>query len=272
VLSHSLRETEETIDQWKGDLDALLASSDSEDPVALTTRLSQLAARLSPADVEALLGRYPNIFAYSPKLASADYERTLRRDSREAERILNTDLPVPTGFRDVADQASKVLYDRVADMFEHIDFAHCPRVVMIGCGRVPATVFHIHDRTDVPDVVGLDVVPESVEIAGALARKLGYPRARFELADGRAYDFAEAPVVFVGRMVSPKRAVLSHIADTAPANIQIIMRDPISVGLLWSECGEQDLDPRLEIISRGRPGGFGALGSNLTLRKRSRPA
>jgi hypothetical protein len=153
-------------------------------------------------------------------------------------------------------------------VFEHVDFRHCSRVVMVGCGRVPATIFHIHDRTDVPDVVGLDVVPESVEIAASLAEKLGYPRARFELCDGRAYDFRDAPVIFVGRMVSPKREVLSRIADTARADVQLIMRDPISVGLLWSECGERDLDARLEIFSRGPPGGFGALGNNLILRRR----
>jgi hypothetical protein len=51
-------------------------------------------------------------------------------------------------------------------------------------------------------------------------------------------------------MVSPKAAVVSRIADTAPDEVQIVLWEPYSLGRLWAESAERTLDPRLEITGR----------------------
>jgi hypothetical protein len=122
--------------------------------------------------------------------------------------------------------------------------------VMVGCGGRPFTMFRIHDQTAVPEIIGLDIVPEAVETANRLAAKLGYERMRAELCDGCEYDYSEAQVVYVASMVSPKAAVVSRIAETAPENVQIVLWEPVSLGRLWAENAERTLDQRLEVTGR----------------------
>jgi hypothetical protein len=104
--------------------------------------------------------------------------------------------------------------------------------------------------TAVPQIVGLDVIPEAVEMANALAAKLGYGRMHAELCDGLDYDYGGAGIVYVASMVTPKAAVVSRIADTAPEHVRIILWEPYSLGRLWAEAAEPDLDPRLEVTGR----------------------
>ncbi len=99
-----------------------------------------------------------------------------------------------------------------------------------------------------------------------LAAWLGYTRIRAEVADGCSYDFGQAPIVFATTYVSGKPAVLSRIADTAPENVQIAVREPYSLGRLWAEGCELASEPRLEVIARGR-GGWG-LSRGLYLKRR----
>ena len=68
---------------------------------------------------------------------------------------------------------------------------------------------------------------------------------RAELTDGRDFDFTDSRIVFVAKMTTPKGAVLSRIADTAPQDVRIVVREPLSLGRLWAESAEQTLDPRL---------------------------
>jgi hypothetical protein len=157
-------------------------------------------------------------------------------------------------------------YDRVNEMFDHVDFRECRRVVMVGCGRRPFTMFHIHDKTDVPEIVGLDIVPEALEAGEALAGRLGYDRARFVLCDGIAYDFGGADLVYVSAMVSPKAAVVSRIVDTAPGHVHITVREPYALGRLWSESAVRPLDPRLEIAGSGS--GAWSLSRDVHLKRR----
>ena len=254
---------------WQPEFESLIASLDDHDSDDLFRRLCRHAETIDMDAVEALARNHPDRFSFRPKLAEADYRRTLRKDIAETDRLLGQAWDSPMAFAKVASAPAIALYNRVSDIFDHVDFRDCRRVAVVGCGRLPATMFHIHDRFEVGEIVGLDVVPESVDTANALAVKLGYPRMRVELRDGREYNYSEAQIVFVARMVRSKHAVLARIADTAPPNVQIVMRDPLSVGRLWTEDGETGLDPRLEVFSRGPAGGFGSLSRNLYLRKRA---
>jgi hypothetical protein len=122
---------------------------------------------------------------------------------------------------------------------------------MVGCGWRPVTVFRIHDTTSVPEIVGLDIAPDAIDTANALAVKLGYKRMRAELGDGCEYDYSQAQIIYVSSMVSPKAKVIARIADTAPEDVQIILWEPYSLGRLWVESTERTLDPRLEVTGYG---------------------
>lgn len=249
--------------------ETIIASLHDHDADEVFQRLCRHAEKIDVGTAEALARRHPDHFAFLPKLAAADYRRILRKDIAETGRLLGQEWDTPMAFTKVASAPALALYERVSDMFDHVDFSDCRRVAVVGCGMLPATMFHIHDRFDVGEIIGLDVVPESVETANALADKLGYERMRVELCDGCEFDYGTAQVVFVARMIRSKQAVLARIADTAPCGVQIVMRDPLSVGRLWTEDGEADLDPRLEVVTKGPPSGFGALSHNLYLRNRA---
>jgi hypothetical protein len=141
---------------------------------------------------------------------------------------------------------------------------------MVGCGPMPATVLHVHDRTDVPEIVGLDVVAEAVVTARELTKRLGYSRARIEHSDGRSYDFGGAEIVFVANMVVGKPSILSRIADTAPEDVRLIVRDSYSLGRLYAENAASQLDPRYEVVGEGGRDRTVALSYDIYLRLRAR--
>lgn len=257
---------------WKEDLERLLNSSLDRNPGDLITDLCDLASAMGYDDAEALLDAHPSFFDHAPALTRRNYQRVLTKDTAEAQHILQQDIVKPTPFRDVASKAVAVTYDRVGDMFDQIEFSDCHRLVMVGCGSVPTTIFHIHDKTTIPEIVGLDIVPEAIEMSRTLTEWLGYSRVRTELHNGLSYDYSQAQIVFVANMVSPKASVVSRIADTAPDNVQIIVREPMSLGRLWAEGVDKNLDPRLEVTRKGRAGGFGAVSRDLYLKRRAIPA
>jgi hypothetical protein len=186
-----------------------------------------------------------------PALTRAFYQRVVRKEVAESARLLQQVRGGSVSFTDVASSVVLRTYHRVREMFERIDFRACGRFVMVGCGRVPVTMFHVHDRTEVTDIIGLDIVPDAVATAREIAARFGYSRVRVELCEGQAYDYRDAQIVFITNMISSKAAVLSRIAETAPPEVRIIVREPYSLRRLWSESGERSLDPRLEVIGRG---------------------
>ena len=125
---------------------------------------------------------------------------------------------------------------------------------MVGCGPSPVTIFQVHDRTEIPDILALDVAPYAIERVRALIEHFGLSRMRAEVCDGREFDYGSAEIVLVANMVSPKAAVVSRIADTVPLAAQIAVRDPCGLGVLWADSASQTLDPRLEVIGKGHPG------------------
>lgn len=147
--------------------------------------------------------------------------------------------------------------------------ANAGRLVMVGCGPNPSTILHAYDKVRIPEIVGLDTLPFAIETTRLLIERLRLTGVQAELCDGRAFDYSGAEVVFIANMMSPKAAVLSRIADTAPANVQVVLRDPYSFGRLWAERGQEDLDPRLEVVATGWPSDGVALSRDLFIRRRA---
>lgn len=234
----------------KKDLERVLKSLEHRDRADVFRDIADLAAAMGRDAGEALLDAHPGLFAYTPALTNAYRQFVIAHDIAEASRMLKQDLVGRVAYTDVASKRSVALYNRQSTIFDHIDCQDRRRIVMVGCGRNPFTIFHFHDKTAVPEIVGLDLSPEAVETANKLAAKLGYGRVRVELCDGQGYDYGEADIVHVASMVSRKAAVVSRIADTAPEDVQIILWEPCSLGRLWAVSAEATLDPRLEVIGR----------------------
>ncbi|PTE11320.1 class I SAM-dependent methyltransferase [Mesorhizobium helmanticense] len=242
---------------WKEDLERVLESSQGRNPTELINAIRDLGIAMGHDAGEALLDSHAELFSYQPALTEAFGKMVHAQDVAEIRQMLGQDLKGLASFEQIAARktsigvlSSKDAYNRLNEVFDHVDFRDCRRAVMVGCGGRPFTMFRIHDEAAVPEIVGLDIVPEAVETANRLAAKLGYDRIRAELCDGRDYDYCEAQFVYVASMVSPKAAVVSRIADTAPENVQIVLWEPYSLGRLWAESAERTLDPRLEVTGR----------------------
>lgn len=253
--------------QWKEKLERLIGSLPTRDPDDFFKEICDLGVGIGDDAGEALLDDNPDLFEHAPALRRAYYQRVTNNDIAETQRLLQREWDGPTHFKDVAGAPRLVDYNRSLDMFEHLDFSNCRCLVSVGCGRVPFTVFHVHEKTTIPEIIGLDILPEAIEAADALAARLGYGRMRTELRDGRSYDYSKAQIVYIAGMVSPKSAVLSRIIGTAPDDVEIVVREPYSLARLWLESIEHSLDPRLEVFGTGR--GHWSLNRDVYLKRRA---
>jgi len=247
------------LDSWKDELEGFVASAGERTPTELINGIRDIGVAMGHDAGEALLDSHPELFSHRPVLTRAFIEMVQAQDVAEIRQMLDKDVNGPTSFGQIATErtsigvmSSKDAYKRLDEVFEHVDFSRCARAVMVGCGGRPFTMFRIHDQTPVPEIVGLDIVPDAVETANILAAKLGYTRCRAEFRNGRDYDYRGAQVVYIASMVSPKAAVVSRIADMAPADLQLVLWEPYSLARLWSERAEETLDPRLEVVGRTR--------------------
>lgn len=236
---------------WQTDLEALLNSAEGRHPDDLFKEICELGTAMGIDAGEALLKAHPEYFSYTPWLTEAFGRMIAQWDITETGHLLSLGPDDPVPFKDVATSRTLKHYNRLNDVFDHFDFQGRRKMVMVGCGRKPFTTFHFHDRTDIAEIIGLDIFPEAIETANAMAAKFGYDRMRAELCNGRDYDYSETDVVYVSTMAIPKLEVVSRIADTAPEDVQIILWEPVSLSKLWSEWAEGDLDPRLEVTGRG---------------------
>jgi hypothetical protein len=249
-------------------LEGIVASLRDRSSADVIGDIARLAVEAGNDACEEMLAAHPELLDMRPILTEANFRRIRDKDVRAVEQLLGLRPEAPFVIRDLLSEAGRASYDRVGDMFEYVDFSRCRRLVMVGCGPNPSTIFHVCDKTKIPEIFGLDVLPFAVEKARLIAERLGLSRVKIELCGGTAFDYATADIVFVANMVSPKASVLTRIADTAPANVQIVLREPHSLGRLWAECGEQMLDSRLEVRETARPSDYVALSRDVFIRRR----
>ncbi|MDX8527846.1 hypothetical protein RFM68_25440 [Mesorhizobium sp. MSK_1335] len=244
-------------DSWKDELEGFVASAHQRTPTELINGIRDIGVAMGHEAGEALLDSHPELFSHRPMLTRAFIEMVHAQDTAEIRQMLDRDVQEPTSFGQIATEkttigvmSSKDAYKRLDEVFEHVDFCHCKCAVMVGCGGRPFTMFRIHDQTPVPEIIGLDIVPDAVETANILAAKLGYTRCQAAFCNGSDYDYRGAQIVYVASMVSPKASVVSRIADTAPLDLQLVLWEPYSLARLWSERAEETLDPRLAVVGR----------------------
>ncbi len=232
-------------------LAAILSSPADRDTFDLIRAIDGLADAMGPAEAERMLERDPGLLGIRPALSSEFNAYVVRLETADTRKLLETEIEAPASFRSLATPNAMGMLNRLADLAAHVAKPGMQRIVMVGCGWRPVTMFYLHETTDAREIIGLDVVPDAVDSAAALARKLGYDRMRTELCDGASFDYAGADLVYVASMVSPKRAVIARILETAPEDVRIVLWEPISLGRLWLESSFPDQIPQLEITGRG---------------------
>jgi hypothetical protein len=240
---------------------ALSQGRDSDAEGAIAT-LVALAEKLGDTESERLAR---SLLGLREEFTAFYYRWILVVEAAEARAALSSQLPRGGNYRDIANAEGAAIYDRVIDLFQHARFQDCRRFVLVGAGELPITALHVHDRTDVPHIECIDVRPNAAERVNDFSHWLGTNRLHGVCRDGLLHDYSHADIVYVANMVASKADVLARILQTAPANVQIILRDPYSFGLLWADEGAATLDPRLEIYARGRGSRF--LSRDLFLRR-----
>ncbi|MCW5716110.1 MAG: hypothetical protein KIT43_16475 [Bauldia sp.] len=121
------------------------------------------------------------------------------------------------------------------ELARELDDSRVARVVMVGCGPLPATLLWLVDRYPDLHCVGLDTNAGALETAERLVRMLGASRLRLACIDGVDYDYATADLVYVANQTAPKRDVLERIAATIRRPATVIARDPYGNGWLLAE-------------------------------------
>lgn len=232
-------------------LETILASPANRNTLDLIHAIVDLAHAMGLEAADDMLEREPALADQRPELSREFHANVIGREIAEARTLLATEIAAPVSFRALASPSAVAMFDRLEGVAAHVATPDMQRIVMVGCGWRPITMFHLHENTDAREIIGLDVVPDAVETAAALAAKLGYDRVRTELCDGVSFDYAGADIVYVASMVSPKQDVIDRILDTAPEDVRIVLWEPVSLGRLWVESSRPDRNPRLEITGRG---------------------
>jgi len=230
-------------------LEVILGHLKESGPGQAIEAVVDLALELPDAG-ESLLRETPSVCAHAPVLR-AKYHQYITGMERKAAATLRTRAHQEGGFSERTDDAGRLAYRRVDDLFQHLEFGQARRFVMIGCGRLPVTALQAKERFPHLDILALDSDAQALEEARSLCEGIGVEGVRFELAKGEDHDFAEADIVFVANMVTPKSATLKRILDTTCSNRRVVLREPYGLGRLWADCAEDTLDPRIRITRRG---------------------
>ncbi len=232
------------------ELHAILASPPDRQSIDVVLAIVDFAKAIGLDAAEKLLESHPEIANLRPSLSREFHAYVADLEVAEARKQLGTEIVAPVSYRDIASPASRAMFDRLDGLAAHVAKPDMKRIVMVGCGWRPVTMFHLHECTDAREIIGLDVIPDAVEAASALATKFGYGRIRIEHHDGVSFDYAGADLVYVASMVSPKTAVINRILETAPEHVRIVSWEPVALGRLWVESGELDRNPNIEITGR----------------------
>jgi hypothetical protein len=149
-------------------------------------------------------------------------------------------------------------YARMEDAVKLVDFSTCRRLVVMGCGRAPCSLFYLHDWTEVECLVGIDRDRQSLELAQQLVDGFGLRRVRIVEADACELDYGEFDVIYWGPFAMPRRNVMEQVVATARSDSVVILRDPFFTGTLLFEPMAGSLNPRLTICadSAAFPGRF----------------
>jgi hypothetical protein len=136
-----------------------------------------------------------------------------------------------------------------------LDLAEARRIVVIGSGPVPDSLFVLRELTESSDgptsdveLIGLDLDSHAVDDGRALVAELELDRISILHADAAHYDYSDADVVCCSIFATPRPAVYEQIGRTAPAHCQVLIRDPVAGGVIVFERLVDRLPPSLVLV------------------------
>lgn len=236
---------------WQQQLRTLVESRSLMPAVDFITAIAQVSRSVDEAAVDAYLDGTDWWHAHRDAITRLYYAHIVEMETVEIARLMAYPAVPGVQYVDLASERGRVSYERVRDMFSHIDFARCRRFVMVGCGQLPVTALHVMATTDVPEIVTVDISEVAVLAVERLSARFGWHRLHPQLQAGHLFDFAGADVVYLANMISPKSAALARALETAPAGAQIVMREPYGLGRLWAEKAESNIPQSLRVSGRG---------------------
>lgn len=243
--------SEPQMNNWSARLQQVLATASRLTPMEAIGQIADLAFEVSEDEADAILDDHPEWFDHYPLLNKLYYQHIVDMETEEARHILSRAGSGGGSFRELAGERGIVSYERIADMFNHVDFDDCETFVMVGCGQLPVTALHVMDRSSVGNVVCLDVSEKAISVTNQLKAALGLDRLQARLSNGKDYDFRAASVIYIGNMVSPKLEVVTQALRTCTPAARLVVREPYSLGRLWTERVESELAGMIEVTAKG---------------------
>lgn len=240
-----------TLNRSLRQLDELMVNETGLSQVELVKAAAALSHEMGHVAADAMLEANPRLIAYADDLTAGFYQYAVAEEDAEIQRIKRLQLDSPVAYSDIMTEKTSPTYNRVRDIFNWLDFANCRRFVMIGCGQLPISALHVSDRTEVADIVCIDIRHDAVADVGYIASKLGRVNLSAEVSDGQSFDYAGTQIVYIANMVRGKDDVVARVLQTADQGVQIVVRVPVGLGRLWTEDLKDPAALGVQIAERG---------------------
>ena len=239
------------MNNWSTRLQQVLAGAAHMTPMDAIGQLADLAFEVSEDEGDAFLDAHPESFDHYPLLHKLYYQHIVAMETEEARHILSRAGKHGATFKELAGERGVISYERIADMFNHVDFNDCDNFVMVGCGQLPVTALHVLERSTVGHVVCLDVSEKAIAATHQLKEALGLDKLEARLSSGADFDYGQASVIYIANMVYPKLDVVLQALRTCAPGARLVVREPYSLGRLWTERVEPDLHGLVKVTGKG---------------------
>lgn len=214
--------------------------------------LLDLASGIDDDDGETVIDDHPELrVKYGPKVTSIYQQYIFDYESAARKKLTNLMGVHACSFKDATTFLGNAAYDRANEIYDHVVFDDTKKFVIVGCGQLPFTAFHAHDHTRNAEIVAIDICDDAIESVNQLAFHFKMDRLKAQKATGENFDYDQAGIVYIANMVSPKSDVLKRIAMTSSTDVRVVLRDPYSIGRLWSERGIDALHPHFAVTGYG---------------------
>lgn len=111
----------------------------------------------------------------------------------------------------------------------------------IGAGSIPSTILKAWDYKLFESYLAFDIDPEAAELGQEVLKLCGIP-GEYKVCDGGEVDFTNIDIVFIANLVQGKRHVLEKCYETAPSQVQVILRATNDESLGLDNFSVDDID------------------------------
>jgi hypothetical protein len=248
----TISELLKNLDRFRKDLERCSCEHDAENFFPLMRNLVSYLANINDPLTLGLFRHSEHFRDYQSFFISQQNSYYHAIESVEALSLNQKLQSAGQSILDIFDQEfSRNAYLRIKDVQDSTDLSECGTFAMVGCGPLPATLFYIHEKTSIEIIIGVDNNREAIDVAGKLIEHQEFPRIQLKHVNGMNFNYQEADIIYIANLVSPKRRILNQIIETARNDVKVILRDPYGMGILLSESGMEDLDPRFRLIGEG---------------------